>query len=310
MNLRIETLDRSELDKVVALFLIVWGGEPGKVKAKTEWAFDNDFSKVLVFKNEADEIIAVRGGFKWPLQYNGHAFDCYQFHGTCVHPDYRRLGLFSKLNKAFLAEAEAEGSELIFNVSVTASKLGYEKLGWHYLKGFHRLTKVHTVNAITQKRASKLAPALRDTLPDTLIAARESQFSNRIHTRYTGGFLDWRLKNAEEEYRILQMEGAAVLYKMRLAGNRSELVIGDVFLEHRSYRLFKKAVRAVFAREKPDLSLVYIFSGHPYYRYFLRLLYLPNPFRFHLHFGTKTLKSRLDIAGLEWGSAFLDIDTF
>lgn len=311
MNLRIATLERSELDQVIRLFILVWGGDPEKVKEKTEWAFANGFSKVLVYKNEADEIIAVRGGFKWPLAYKGHDFDCYQFHGTCVHPDYRRLGLFSKLNKAFIGAAEEERSELIFNVSVTASKLGYEKLGWKYIKGFHRLTKVHTLNAITKKKMpAETINRHNGNVSEELLAARTTQFENLVHTYYTSDFLDWRLQNKAEDYRILSVEGAAVIYKIRLAGNQKQLIIGDVFLAEKKFSYFKKAMKALFKQERPDVSLTYIFSSHPYYGYFFRFLYFPNPLNFHLHFGTKTLKSQMDISGLKWGSAFLDIDTF
>ncbi|MFL9835655.1 GNAT family N-acetyltransferase [Chryseobacterium terrae] len=311
MELKIVELNKNELNKVIDLFCLVWGEPREQVKEKTNWAFLNSFSKVLVFKNNKEEIIAVRGGIKWPIIYNNKKFLCFQFHGTCVHPNYRRMGLFTKLNIAFLESCKDEGVELIFNVSVKASKLGYEKLGWQYLKGFHRLTKVHPINAVFKKNIDEeVIVSDKIEIPEIFFLAREKQFKNLINTSYDHNFLNWRLSNKEENYRFFSTENACVIYKTKIKKNRKELIIGDIFLLNKRFKDFHICLSKLLEKEKPYLSFTYIFASHPYYFFYLGFLYLPNPLNYNLNFGTKTLDDKLKISNLNWGVGFLDIDTF
>ena len=312
MNLHIEELDKKDIDKVIDLFCLVWNEPKHLVTEKTLWAFANTFSKVLVFKNEDEEIIAVRGGFKWPLTNDGKNLDCYQFHGTCVHPNYRRMSLFTKLNKAFLKASHAEQADLIYNVSVKASKLGYEKLGWHYLKGFHRLTKFHTSNLIRKANRSDmlLVETPKEEIPEFFFEARRAQFKGLISTNYSEEFLQWRLNNKEQNYQIHSSINAFIIYKTRIVSNRKELIIGEIFLQNKNYQLFRDAFRSLLKIEKPDISFTYIFSSHPFYKYYLRYLYLPNPLNYNLNFGVKLISDKIEISDMKWGISFLDIDTF
>ncbi len=312
MNLRTEKLDLNEIDKVVNLFCLVWNEPKELVTEKTRWAFANDFAKVLVLKNSDGDIVAVRGGFKWPLMNGTNSLDCYQFHGTCVHPDYRRMGLFSNLNREFLEVCRSEQVEVIYNVSVKASRLGYEKLGWQYLKGFHRLTKVHSWNWIKKAGHTKLLPPENSSIiiEDKFFTARRAQFKNLIHTNYSQEFLDWRLDNKLENYQVHSSENARIVYKTRFVANRRELVIGEIFMLQPSFAVFRKAMQSLMGLEKPDISYTYIFSSHPFYQYYLQYLYLPNPFNYNLNFGVRPIGKGEQFNVGKWAVSFLDIDTF
>jgi len=307
-NYIIEKLNKEEIFKVAELFYLVWGGDKAKLESKTKWAFNNDFSKILIIKNEKQEIVAVRGGIRWPLVYKNRTLNSYQFHGTCVHPNYRRLGLFSKLNREFIKELYEEENELIFNVSVKASRLGYEKLGWKYLNGFHRLTKVHPF----RRRIKDInIPTLKiKNIPSEFIEARNKTFFNLISTKYNSSFFRWRLDNEFENYSTYISETAFIVYKLKINSRVRELIIGEIFLVNNKFSHFNNALNELINIVAPTISLCYIFENHPYYKHYIRKFYLPNPLNYNLNFGTRVINENLNISKLKWGISFLDIDTF
>lgn len=308
MNFKMESFNTEELDKVVDLFCIVWGGERTKVEEKTKWAFVNNFSLVIVVKNDKNEIIAVRGGIRWPLEYNGKTIQCYQLHGTCVHPDYRRRGIFSKMNLEFVKKATEEGVTLIYNVSVKASRLGYEKIGWKYLKGFHRLTRIHPFNL--SKKSNDIISDDNQETKMSLIKRSKNSFKNLVYPDYNANFLEWRLKNHTEKYEVFTHENSYVIYKVIVKNNKKQLIIGEVFLSKNSFIVFRRLLTKLFALVKPQMSISYIFKHHPYYNYYLLLLFLPNPLNLNLNFGVRRLGEMPDFTDHNWGLSFLDIDTF
>jgi hypothetical protein len=324
MKKKILELDRTEINKVIDLFHVVWGGDKKLITTKTNWAFkDSTKSKVLVLKNEEYEIISVRGALKWPLYYGDKSINTFQFHGTCVHPNYRRRGLFSLLNKEFVNDAASEGYELIFNVSVKASRLGYEKLGWKYIKGFRRLTLFNKPRNLIKSKIAKENIELRHkeqpivkpeaiSISGDFLIQREKQFKNLIHTKYTNEFINWRLSNKNENYQCSETENAIVIYKVKFSGNVKELIIGEVFLLENRYSYFNKAMKKLIKSVKPDLTYTYIFNTHPFYNHYLKTFFLPNPLNYNLHFGTRTLgeENKNMLENKKWGVSFLDIDTF
>lgn len=311
-NYTVDQLKTEEFNKLVDLFVLVWNEERSKVNEKTAWAFKNSFSKILVARNDENGLIGARGGIQWPLVFQNKEIKCYQFHGTCVHPDYRRQGLFSLMNKEFLKVAKSDGFEFIFNVSVIASRLGYEKLGWKYLKGFHRLTKIHLKNFSTknEETANKNDSAEEINIPEDFFLKRETQFRELIHTRYDETFLKWRLNNKTANYKIYQTDNAVVIYKTKINKDKKELIIGEVFLSEGKYREFSNAMKNLIKKEKPFLTYTYIYNTHPFYSFYLRFFFLPNPFHYHLNFGTKSLNDETALLENKWGISFLDIDTF
>jgi GNAT superfamily N-acetyltransferase len=309
-NYIISKLNPSEIEKLVDLFVLVWNDDKDDVSEKTRWAFENDFSKVLVARTERNQFIGSRGGVIWPLVYKDYKIKCYQFHGTCVHPDFRRQGIFSKLNKDFVYIAKTDGFDLIFNISVKASRSGYEKLGWKYLKGFHRLTKFNLTNYFTKTIPYLVENPSVFSIPDSFLQSREIQFSSLIHTRYDNAFLIWRLSNKTANYKVFQYQNAVVIYKIQIKKGKKEVIIGEVFLLEGFYSEFSVAMHALIKKEKPFMTYTYIYETHPFYNFYLKFFFLPNPFNYHLHFGTRSLKSEDYLKNKKWGISFLDIDTF
>lgn len=319
MNYTIDVLQRNEIEKLCDLIKLVFKREAEYAIAKTKWAFDNSHSHVIIAKYQG-KIIAARGGFKWPLMMNGQDIKAIQFHGTCVHPEHRRKGLFTLLNTAYLEYANKNGIDYIFHVSLKASRLGYEKLGWKYIKGYHRLTYFNKpIKYLYNNTLEKSAvPVYENTMskfeliPKHLSEARQEQFKDLIHTDYSDDFLKWRLNNKTENYKIYNDSDVYIIYKLIETNISKYLVIGDIFLIEKSFKIFIKAIRAIIGLEKPDITYTYISVQHPYYKFYLFSLFTPNPFNYHLNFGTKLIAQDCKTPSFEPnnGLGYLDIDTF
>ena len=319
MNYTYEILKLEDLNELCSLIKIVFKRDSEYVINKTRWAFDNNHSCVMVAKHNG-KIVASRGGFNWPLKYNDNYINAIQFHGTSVHPDHRRRGLFSKLNLEYLKNARNNDIDYIFNVSVKISRLGYEKLGWKYLKGFHRLTYFNKPSRIINNKRDK-SPTQRvkldnsekvEVINNSFLEARKTQFQNLVHTKYTRDFIEWRLNNSEENYKVFQKDGVYVIYKIIQTNNMKSLVLGEFFLMENSRSLFRSTLKEIMKLERPDITYTYISRNHPYFTHYLSSMFLPNPFNFNLNFGTRLISSDIDkdLSGKKWATSYLDIDTF
>ena len=319
MNYTYEILKLEDLNELCSLIKIVFKRDSEYVINKTRWAFDNNHSCVMVAKHNG-KIVASRGGFNWPLKYNDNYINAIQFHGTSVHPDHRRRGLFSKLNLEYLKNARNNDIDYIFNVSVKISRLGYEKLGWKYLKGFHRLTYFNKPSRIINNKRDK-SPTQRvkldnsekvEVINNSFLEARKTQFQNLVHTKYTRDFIEWRLNNSEENYKVFQKDGVYVIYKIIQTNNMKSLVLGEFFLMENSRSLFRSTLKEIMKLERPDITYTYISRNHPYFTHYLSSMFLPNPFNFNLNFGTRLISSDIekDLSDKEWATSYLDIDTF
>lgn len=316
-NFKIEELSKNEVSELIDfLYLAHEFKKPFDIVAeKTTWAFKRSDSPVVLVMKDGDKIIGARGGIQWPISSGDTPLRTFQFHGTIVHPEYRRRGVFSELNRMFLKEAIKRNYDLIYNVSVKSSRLGYEKLGWSYLNGFRRLTFFNNPLAFiktTKKEEVQPHNVFSGELNEVFLEQREVQFKNFVHTDYSQSFLKWRLNNSNEDYRLYQDETSAVIYKIVNNNNRRELIIGDFFLMENKFSFFRKALKGLTRNENPDITYTYIFNTHPYYLYYYRSLFAPNPMNYNLNFGIKYLNSNAEklIEGKKIAFSFLDIDTF
>lgn len=313
-----EILNITELQELSDLLKLVFNRENEYSINKTNWMYNNNHSLVLVAKYN-DQIIASRGGVFWPLRLNDTTINGVQFGGTCVHPQHRRKGLFSALTKKYLNLASQYNLECIYNVSVKASRIGYEKLGWEYHNGFHRLTYVNKPWRFIKKPLARTIPLEHnnvmnqvENIPAFFYEARQNHFKDLIHTDYDMNFLKWRLNNSGENYRIFQEKEVIIIYKILIIANIKHLLIGEFFMSKKSRTTFSKALKKVIKLENPDISYTYISRNHPYFIYYLYSFFLPNPLNYNLNFGTRFLSEEIqkNLSNKKWASCTLDLDTF
>lgn len=319
MEYQVEPLKSDELYDLAILFEDVWGTGLENFHKKTDWAFGNSHSKMLVARKDG-RIIGSRGATEWPLIYNSQEIKSLQFHDTCVHPDYQRKGIISKLNREFL-EKYSHGYDLIFNISVDASRKAYEKLGWNYLDGFRRLTLFSNSLKVIRNRAQPVVPEnsisqpvnVNSVFDDELLSERRKLLNNLISVDYNIPFLEWRLSNTSTGYRCSRSKAGLCIYKIQKKGDLKELIIGDIFLYKYHFKTFKVMLKDLIHTESPDITYTYLFKNHPFYSYYLRSFFLVNPLRLNLNFGTKILSGNLPedtILSKKFAVSAFDLDTF
>ena len=321
-DIEIEVVDNSVIPDLVDLFQLVWPQKRfEKTLNRTNLTLDNKFSTIVVAKY-GGKIIGSRPGFKWPLYSNEGYISTYQLTGTCVHPDFRRMGIFKKMNLLFIDELEKKGIDFIFNVSVDNSRAGYEKLGWKYLDGFQRLTYTTSpLKIFNNRKHLKIEEPTSSTginkinnsqQLEELLDSRMHQFNNFVFTRYSQEFLEWRLSNAVEGYRFTVIEGVGlIIYKVFENNNIKQILIGDFFLIEKEYRAFKTLFDKMEATESPDIIFTYLHNTHPYYKFYRKKIFFPNPLKLNLNFGTRIISSfNHNITSSNLALSALDIDTF
>lgn len=223
------------------------------------------------------EFVGSRTSFYMPLYFGERKIKCVQFADSCIRKDYRRQGLFLKMNQAFLKGffGENEG-ELVYNISVDASRAAYEKLGWNYIKSLHGCRKYmrpfRTLFKIKfdprKLRGALLFDGISDTtvLDPQLLIAREEFFQKKdlLHVKYTEESFAWRMKSGNS-IRVYQSPSlGAIVYKLaHKPSGVSFISIGEVFLYEYNYDNFKKIIQAIDCDFKPDIISATITLGHP-----------------------------------------------
>jgi hypothetical protein len=279
-----------------------------------QWVFKNPQHHIVgaLFK---EELVAIRPGMGWNIYFGNTNINAIQLTGTVVSERYRRRGLFLKTNLSFI-DLVKNDFEFIFNVSVDISRAGYEKLGWKYLKGFHRLTKINLKNFLINELepSGAINLSLSDLELENILASRNSCFNDVFYTKYSISFLKWRMSNQKSNYYYYSKnEIGFVIYTVQQKFNKKEITIGEIFLNEKSYKSFKKLLNGVLTMEKPFFSTVYISKSHPLFNYYLRYRFIPNFMKYNLNFGVKRLNhmGSSDIFDRnKWALSSIDLDTF
>lgn len=310
---------KAAVPDVVRLFELVW---PDNLHgATTNWALGDEAPRpaplVVAVDSRTKTLVGARGAISWPLRSaEGKRDLVYQFHGTAVHPDYRRLGLFSAMTKEFLTIV-ADDASLIFNVSVAESRAGYEKMGWSYLPGFRTyFWPTRPLRLLRNKRDLTSTPVdlqVGDPLPHfsdvtEALEVRSSRLAGKHHTEYDEDFFRWRFGKPEHRCVGSSNQGFC-FYRLRRRGALTEALVGDLWPTGSNIRsLLGQLVR----REHPDVVTFWLSDSHPLRPVLRRIGVLPDPRR-HLHLGIRLLNTqdvRAHLDASKWGLMAADIDTF
>lgn len=325
----VQELQKTHAARLVPLFDTVW---PSNVSNEqyARWAFEASPTGNLVLtatlNDDRSNIVGARGSILWPLQEEGPgALKVHQLSGTCVHPDFRRRGIFTQLNLAFLERFKEAGGDCVFNVSVDKSRAGYEKIGWSYLPGLRRLIlpvrplriarAAMTTEGEIRGAPTSLEPG--DEPPDFesisyLNEARKVQLGTQFFTRYSRSFFNWRFSRKMSGYRFLVIDGTGmVCYKTGRRCGLRDMVIGDLWIIQPTVVQLARLLWPLMRRERPDLVSVVTTRAHPLHGRLRSLGFVPDP-KGDLNLGVRPVTRRgealLDPG--RWALMMADIDTF
>lgn len=324
-NYTIRKVEEKDCDSLVELYCQVWPHLSSIHQQKAEFVIKH--SQGVCFCAEKDgKIVGSRTSFFMPVYYGSRKLNCVQFADSCIHDSCRRQGLFLKLNEAFLHDFfEENNGELVFNISVDASRNAYEKLGWKYIQSLMSFTKV--VNPVTTML--KIGFDLRKIHGSTTLVSVENNFEvdnelfvvrnnllkeqEKIYVNYDYETLMWKLMASKGARCFSIPQLGTVIYKVekKKDSNLKVIRLGDMFLYDYSIKNIKKMEKMLCDKEMPHLIMGYFSEGHPLFSYYIRknLFTKVTP----LNHGVKVISKEMqDICynSCNWAISALDIDTF
>ena len=325
-SVQIRKLHKSDFQSLVKLYEIVWPEVDYNKQDKANFIVNQ--SKGINYCAEIDGIIVgSRTSFCQNMYYGDRSLNCVQIGDSCTHPSYRGQGLFLKMNKAFLSDffSDQNKGELIFNISVLASRRAYEKLGWKYIESLMALRQFSRPLHIVWKTKMNLkklsVPVKWDKINDEikleeeLLQKREELLRDRnlLHICYNEETLNWRMKS-RSGIRQFNLDGVgSILFKRGVRGNIVDVEIGEVFLYDYCQKQLKVLLREFKKKYTPDILTILVSEGHPLRKMYKSLGFCCNPRQKYLHHGVRVETDEMKKICYEpynWALTSLDIDTF
>ena len=322
----VRKITREDVIPLAQLYDRVWPENAGRHYSKTAWGVEAaDFCGFCA--ERGGRLIGSRACFRANIFIGSKRITSVQFGDSGVDNEYRRYGLFSRMNKSFLDCFFRTGNELIYNISVDASRKAYEKNGWVYIESISNIYRIiHPFSFIFKVKGNirrlsgnlivddAIIPDV-DSVPSHLLELRESEMVKKelIHNRYDRDTLKWRLGTDSGIRLLLEKTGGAVFYKTGKLNCLHCCIIGEMFLENYSYRCFKKTIRALIATGDYDVISIAITHAHPLYRFFRRNGFILNPLKPYLNHGVRVESDKMKEICLDpknWALSEIDIDTF
>lgn len=322
-DLIIRKVRKSDVGKLERLYEEVWPDVTFDKSSKASFVVEHS-EGVSYCAEDNGRIVGSRTSFYVNMFFGTRPVKCVQVGDSCVDSEYRGKGLFLKMNKAFLKDYFQTG-ELIYNISVLASKKAYEKLGWKYIESLMQLRKFSHPFKILYKLRGDIRKIRGDikwdlsyaefTIPIDFLKTREELLSSNplLHIRYNSDIIAWRQKSRNGIKCITADEIGSIIYKEGQKNGLNVIEIGELFLKQYDYVSFKKTMRIINKRLKPDIIMVMVSQGHPLLPYYKKSGFLANPKKKFLYHGTRVESEEMRRIAENpscWAISSLDIDTF
>lgn len=325
-NIIIRKVTSNDSKGLIDLYDRVWPGKRTIHERKVAWMLETSEKKGCLAELDG-KIIGSRTCFHSNLYWgDSKKIESVQFGDSCVDPSYRRLGLFSRMNKAFLDDYFVTGDEVIYNVSVDASRKAYEKQKWvyidslsniYYFPNFLRFV-IKSKGQISRLSGSLVSekveiPNISD-IPETLLSKRNAFVgTEKIHIKYDKDTLKLRLQT-DSNIRLFQdSEFGVCFYKIGEKNGLHCLNIGEMFLNDYTQKSFNRMLKKLCELHKPDVVNISITHAHPMFRFYKRKGFICNPKRKYLNLGVRVESDKMKSLCLNpnnWAISDLDIDTF
>lgn len=231
------------------------------------WKYEkNPFGQTKLHKiTHGDKIIGC--GTLWPFQFvlKGKELRAYQPCDTVVLKEYRGKGLFSKLNRKRISDAELEAVDFLFNFPNSQSLPGYIKMGWVFVGKIEWYVKilqpVKVFSAIYSKSKSEILDVPERYHIKSKNNITDNSFSiNRISLIKNEEFFSWRFKNhPNRNYGILNIQEHFAIFTLMKKGEMIEMVI----VEFNVSADFISKMLNLIVKEAKLLNVSYIALANP-----------------------------------------------
>lgn len=298
---------------------------------------ENPFGRSLMLLADAGRIIGLRAFMRWRFQAGPRTLSAVRAVDTATHPEYQRMGVFSRLTSACVERARAEGVDLIFNTPNRYSLPGYLKLGWThvgratvYVRPLRALRIARAVAGPRLGLPASPAPdgdvganepwqtideLLKDEAGSARLLARDAaMLETGIRTVRSVAFLRWRYGRVPSLRYGVRWIGAdapraAAIFRLTRRWGMRELMVCEFFMQSEDDG--RNLVREFLRETRADYAVAHCARGDPHRRVLLRSGFIPVPRG--PHFTVRPLVADLGIerAGFApWRLGLGDLEVF
>jgi hypothetical protein len=288
-----------------------------------------------------EEILGLRAFMRWRFRTPMGERSAVRAVDTSTHPNYRRLGVFSRLTRVSVDRARESGVHLIFNTPNPQSMAGYLKLGWQRVGRPRLLVKVlrpwRVVPALIQRRSAKLTPEdvpgfFSGSGPETveeslangdrmerLLARDDALRADGIRTERSVAFLRWRYGTVPSPSYFALWGGTApddgcVIFRPNIRRGLREIMISEWLTAGEGEPETRRLVARLAQNVRADYLVASATPGTPHWRVLRGAGFIPMPERFGPNFTVFPLTwslNTLNPARLEnWRLSLGDLELF
>lgn len=229
---------------------------------------DNPFGRSFLLVAEADDrIVGLRAFMRWRFKTGSSVVEAVRAVDTATHPEYQRMGIFSRLTRAALDTMRDE-VDLVFNTPNDKSLPGYLKMGWRVVGKMPVSVRVRRpvafVNGLRAGNVPPRIPVSGDSASDILathssiepLLEQASPGADRLTTHKDLRFLRWRYGTASGlDYRALvhprgNGDAGLAIFRVRRRGALWETAIAEL-MTRPGDRAARRGLLAAVVRAAP-----------------------------------------------------------
>lgn len=258
MKFDIRPVTKEQIDQVVELMNLAFSDEGG-THATYDTMYNKYFGSPLQLNNAMlgafcdDKLIAYSGFMLTKYRYRGNYLTGMQICDSVAHPDYQRMGAYSKILKASFELAQQEGADFVFGFPNPKSRPALEKIGMTTVAHGKYIHYPLSICKVAAERFNKKLPKFFDKLfgiyqiPQKYRAKRFKSFtitktdavteefcskpqSDYIFMDMSMEWLNWRLKGKRFSFYVVKDgEELVARFVIKNMGTIAMLVSYDYF---------------------------------------------------------------------------------
>lgn len=271
-----------------------------------------------IHKN-SNRIVASRALWKQRINYNGADIIAAQPCDTFTHPDFQKLGLFTKLTLLAIEEAKKQNISILCNFPNYNSKPGYLKLNFIDIGGINHFVFVpkHSIikvlyNFFAKRKDVSVYKHLikKDKIQvindiSSLDIADKKDMINTISLVVNSSYVNWRFEeHPVHHYYSITKRDAYIVYYIGYRGRIKEARV--VFLTISTSNL-KILLEEIILKERVDIVTLVCHNDHENIDTIKSYMY---KIRTKANFVAFPLNDRIDILNIKWNINSCFIDTF
>lgn len=223
MNITIKPYSQEYAAQCAQLERYLWKENDEERKIRFNWSYiksplsENPLCVIAV--KEDDEVIGFRGYFLNKFLVNGREVLTAEICDTVVAPEFRRQGVFQKMNKFSLSYLKNNGVEMIIDLGPSWPPYhGNKKLGFEDLSHFHSKYKFGIISILKDKlfrfkrnnwiigstshyNAGNVTYSITSEIDNLIISQIEKlDVSSKIHSSQRPDILQWRFSRPGHTY--------------------------------------------------------------------------------------------------------------